>query len=104
MTPFTIGGDGISVSGWAANLKIITATAALNFDLTLALTQDLTMAVTGAALGDSVILGVPHGSVTASVQYTAWVSSADTVTVRARTSLVGENPASGTFRVTVIQH
>lgn len=93
----------IPTPGSATILKVLTGTAALDFDLTAITTQNLTMTVTGAALGDCVMLGVPNGSVTTTVIYSAWVSSANTVTVRAYTLAVGENPASGTFRATVIQ-
>lgn len=92
------------VGGGAAVTGILSATATLNFDLTALTVEDLTITVTGAADGDVVTLGVPNGSVTTSVQYTAWVSAADTVTVRARTSAAGENPASGTFRATIFKH
>lgn len=85
-------------------LKYLTATAALDFNLTAVTVQDLTITVTGAAVGDSVFIGVDNASVTASVQYTGWVSAVNTVTVRARTVAVGENPASGTFRAVVVQH
>lgn len=91
-------------SGGAGITKVLSATATLNFDLSAVTVEDLTITVTGAADGDVVTLGVPNGSVTTSVQYSAWVSAADTVTVRARTSAAGENPASGTFRATVIKH
>lgn len=92
------------INGGATVTKILSATATLNFDLTALTVEDLTITVTGAADGDVVSLGVPNGSVTTSVQYSAWVSAADTVTVRARTSATGENPASGVFRATVIKH
>ena len=92
------------INGGATVTKILSATATLNFDLTALTVEDLTITVTGAADGDVVSLGVPNGSVTTSVQYSAWVSAADTVTVRARTSATGENPASGTFRATVLKH
>jgi len=92
------------LNGGATVTGILSATASLNFDLTALTVEDKTMTVTGAAVGDIVTLGVPNGSVTTSVQYTAWVSAADTVTVRARTSATGEDPASGTFRATVIKH
>ena len=92
------------VNGGATVTKILSATATLNFDLTALTVEDLTITVTGAASGDVVAIGVPSGSVTTSVQYSAWVSAADTVTVRARTSATGENPASGVFRATVIKH
>jgi len=94
----------VVVNGGATVTGILSATASLNFDLTALTVEDKTMTVTGAAVGDVVTLGVPNGSVTTSVQYTAWVSAADTVTVRARTSATGEDPASGTFRATVIKH
>ena len=92
------------INGGATVTKILSATATLNFDLTALTVEDLTITVTGAADGDVVTIGVPNGSVTASVQYSAWVSAADTVTVRARTSAAGENPASGTFRATIFRH
>ena len=94
----------LTINGGATVTKILSATATLNFDLTALTVEDLTITVTGAADGDVVTLGVPNGSVTTSVQYSAWVSAADTVTVRARTSATGENPASGVFRATVIKH
>ena len=92
------------LNGGATVTGVLSATASLNFDLTAVTVEDKTMTITGAAVGDIVTLGVPNGSVTTSVQYTAWVSAADTVTVRARTSATGEDPASGTFRATVIKH
>lgn len=95
---FAIGSGGSAIS------KVLTATASLDFDLTALVVEDKTITVTGAAVGDVVILGVPHGGVTATAQFTGWVSAADTVTIRCRTSVVGENPADTTFRATVIQH
>jgi hypothetical protein len=97
-TGLTIGTNGTAIT------SVISATATLDFDLSAVVVQDATISVTGAALGDVVSLGVPAGSVTTTVQYTAWVGSADLVNVRARTSVVGENPTAGTFRATVIKH
>lgn len=91
-------------SSGATFTSILSGTATLDFDLTAVVTEDLTITVTGAADGDVVMLGVPNGSVTTTVQFTAWVSASNTVTVRARTAAVGENPPSGTFRATVIKH
>ena len=91
----------LTVGGGTAIQKVLSATATLDFDLTAVTVHDLTITVTGAALGDVVSVGVPHGSVTTTASYTAWVSAADTVTVRCKTAVVGENPASGTFRVMV---
>ncbi len=79
----------------------LSGSAALNFDLTSVDTEDLTIAVAGAVLGDKVALGVPNGSVTASTLFFAWVSAADVVTVRAMRIAGTPNPASGTFKVDV---
>lgn len=85
--------------------KTLVATATLNFDLTALNYQDLTITVTGAADGDVVAIGAPNGAVVADVTYFGWVSGANTVTVRC--SRVGgggaADPASGTFRATVIK-
>lgn len=96
--PVTVGSGGAAIS------KVLTGAATLDFDLTAAVVADLTLTVTGAAVGDIVVLGVPAGSVTTTAQFSAWVSSANTITVRCRTSAAGENPDSGTFRTTIIQH
>lgn len=82
---------------------IISATASLNFDLTAVVSQDLTIALTGAAVGDVVIPGIPAGSVTADTQFMMWVSAADVVTVRASRLAGTPDPASGTFRATIIK-
>lgn len=92
------------IGGGTAITKVLSAIATLDFDLTAVVVEDLTITVTGAASGDVVTLGVPNGSITTTVQFIGWVSAADTVTVRARTAVAGENPASGTFRATVIKH
>lgn len=92
------------LGGGGAVTAFLPATATLNFDLTLVTTEDLTLTVTGAVDGDDVVVGAPAAAVTATVRYSAWVSAANTVTIRASTSAVGEDPASGVFSVTVIQH
>lgn len=86
--------------------KTLTNTAALDFDLTSVNYEDLTITVTGAADGDAVSVGVPNASATANVIYTWWVSATNTVTVRASRIDVasGANPASGTFRASVIKY
>jgi hypothetical protein len=93
---------GLTVGGQQI-VKILRATATLNFDLTAVVSQDLTITVTGAADGDQVALGVPNGSLTADTAWFAWVSAANTVTVRAFRLAGTPNPASGTFEVTVYQ-
>jgi hypothetical protein len=81
----------------------LTGSATLDFPSTGALfAADLTITVTGASDGDVVSLGVPNASVNANTCYTAWVSAANTVTVRFNNYSSGTlNPASGTFKVFV---
>lgn len=86
--------------------KTLTATAALDFPNTLTLTSsDLTIALTGAASGDIVSLGVPAAAVNANSCYTAFVSAANVVTVRFNNySALAIDPASGTFRVSITKY
>jgi len=81
----------------------LTGSATLDFGSTNAqLSTDLTITVTGAADGDVVSLGVPNAAVNANTSYSAWVSAANTVTVRFNNYSSGTvNPASGTFKVFV---
>jgi hypothetical protein len=83
--------------------RALIASAALDFNLTAVATQDLTITVTGAVLGNPVALGVPNASLTADTLFWAWVSATDTVTVRATRIAGTPNPASGTFTVVVLQ-
>ncbi|NDC42689.1 MAG: hypothetical protein EBZ77_14275 [Chitinophagia bacterium] len=88
---------------WLTGNAGLTGSATLDFGSTAAQTSsDLTITVTGAADGDVVSLGVPNASVNANTDYTAWVSSANTVTVRFNNySSAAVDPASGTFKVFV---
>jgi len=82
----------------------LTATATLDFASTNNADYiDLTVTVTGANLNDVVSLGIPNGSVpAANSNFTAWVSAANTVTVRFNNnSGVAQDPASGSFKVFV---
>ena len=82
----------------------LTATSTLDFASTNnAAYTDLTVTVTGANLNDVVSLGIPNGSVpAANSNFTAWVSAANTVTVRFNNnSGVAQDPASGSFKVFV---
>lgn len=66
--------------------------------------EDLTITVTGATSGDVVSLGLPNGSVPADASFFAWVSAADTVTVRCFNIDGGTiDPASGLFKVKVFK-
>jgi len=81
----------------------LTGSATLDFGSTNAqLSTDLTITVTGASDGDVVSLGVPNAAVNANTSYSAWVSAANTVTIRFNNYSSGTvNPASGTFKVFV---
>lgn len=101
-------GEGILASNSSGTLswkQLISASATLDFPITATRTSsDLTIAVTGAVSGDMVALGVPNISTLANTCYTAWVSADDLVTVRFNNFDNAEkNPASGTFKVTVIK-
>jgi hypothetical protein len=99
--------ESLAVAGVTYTMaKTLTATAVLDFPNTVTLTSsDLTVAVIGAVSGDVVLLGVPTVSVNASSCYTAFVSAADTVTVRFNNySAAPVNPASGTFRVSIVKY
>ena len=86
--------------------KTLTATATLDFPITAGnASSNLTVTVTGAADGDVVFVGAPNASVAANSSYTAYVSAANTVTVKfANSSIVAIDPASGTFRVSVLKY
>ena len=81
----------------------LTGSATLNFPSTSTnISADLTITVTGAADGDVVSLGVPNAAVNANTSYSAWVSAANTVTVRFNNYSSGTvDPASASFKVFV---
>lgn len=87
--------------------KTLTNTATLDFGSTAAgAATDLTITVTGAVDGDPVSLGVPNASTLSDGAFSAWVSATNTVTVRfANNNLVTAlDPASGTFRASIIHY
>lgn len=94
----------LTINAGTPILKALSSTATLDFGNLAAIgCEDLTITVTGAALGDTTDIGVPNGSVpTTTAQFSGWVSATNTVTIR-YCDLVGGNPASGTFRATVWQ-
>ena len=97
---------GVTIGGGTNITKVLSATGVLDFASTAAgAVTDLTVTVTGAVVGDTVAIGIPNGSITATGSFTGWVSAANTVTIRfSHNHLVNaEDPASGTFRVTVTQ-
>lgn len=100
-----ISSAGLIIGSGTAIVKVLSATATLNFP-SHGVVADLTMTVTGAAVGDPVFIGAPDGTMTAlnsGVLY-GWVSAADTVTIRQTTSGAGSTDApSGTYRAVVFK-
>jgi hypothetical protein len=86
-------------------VRCLTGSATLDFPNTAAQTSsDLTISVIGAVLGDAVTVG-RSGTIPANATITAFVSAADTVTVRYNNySAVAQDPASATYNVTVIKN
>lgn len=78
------------------------ATAALDFaSINAAASADLTIALPGAAVGNSVALGLPAAPA-AGLVFNAFVSAADTVTVRATNITAAPvDAASATYRVSI---
>ena len=80
----------------------LSATAALTYAaIAAAGSADLTIAVPGAVVGDSVELGLPAAPA-AGIVFIGFVSAADTVTVRAMNiTAAAVTPAVATYRATV---
>lgn len=96
----------LRIGGGTVVTNILSATATLDFPSIAANSvADLTMTVTNAQVGDTVAIGVPNGSMLADLSFFGWVSAANTVTIRAtnNSSTTARDPASGTFRATVIR-
>ncbi|MDP4201011.1 MAG: hypothetical protein Q8922_15425 [Bacteroidota bacterium] len=86
--------------------SVISAAASLSFPTTAAQSSsDLTITLTGAANGQPIMLGVPLGAVLSNSSYSAWVSAANTVTVRFNNYSTASQtpPASQTFRVAMME-
>jgi len=86
-------------------VRPLSASATLDFPSTAAQSSsEMTITVTGASDGDVVSVGVPNASSNANSCFTARVSATDTVTVKFNNySSAAINPASGTFKVTVLK-
>lgn len=85
---------------------VLKATAALDFpSIAAAASATLTIALPGAAVGDAAsVSSAIAGGPTAGLLYTAWVSAAAVVTVRATNITVAAVDAvSGSFTVTAIK-
>jgi hypothetical protein len=108
MATTTFSGPVVSLNGFIAGSgatisKVLAASAALDFaSISTASQGNLTITVTGAAVGDEVILALPAAP-TAGLVFNAFVSAADTVTVRA-SNITGSSidAASATYGVVVL--
>jgi len=84
--------------------RVLTAAATLDFDsIAAAASEDQTLAVAGAAVGDTVALGLPAAPA-AGIVFTGFVSAVDTVTVRATNiTAAALDPASDDVTVMVFK-
>lgn len=99
----------IAIGGGTVITKHLSATASLDFGATAAKTcDDLTIAVNGAADGDTVSLGVPNALASAAkTTITGFVSATNTVTVRRcniNPDAAADDSAAATVRADVWQH
>lgn len=94
--------DGISIGGGGSITKILTGSATLDFgSIVTLLSADLTITVTGAAVGDPVMLALP-ASPTAGIIFNGYVSATNTVTIRGfNITALSVDPASATYKAIV---
>jgi len=97
----------LAINGGTAITKHLSATASLSPKAPGAVpgcSTDVSLTVTGAAVGNTVYIGLP-GSAVAGQVYAAWVDSSDTVKIRwCQFSGTAASPVSGTYRADVWQH
>lgn len=92
----------LTLGGGTPIVQILSATASLDFpSIAASVSSELTVAVVGAVVGDSVHT-VPNGAPETGLIWSAYVSAADTVTIRvANVTAAAINPAVRTWRATV---
>lgn len=94
----------VAIGAGTAITKHLSATGTLNFASQIGVgCENLTITVTGAAVGDTVDIGIPNGSVVTNGVFYGWVSATDTVSIKF-CAVVSGDPASGTFRADVWKH
>jgi hypothetical protein len=109
MSLTTFSGPVRSLNGFIASdgsntiTKVLSGSASLDFgSITAAAQADLTITVTGAAVGDEVIMALPAAPA-AGIVFNAFVSAANTVTIRASNiTALAVNPAAATYGAIVI--
>lgn len=103
----TSGGEGQTYigNGGTKIVGIYSNTATIDFgNISAGSYEDKTITVNGVVAGSAVILGLPTAP-TVGIEFKGFVSADNTVTIRA-TNFTGSpiNPASATYRATVIRH
>jgi hypothetical protein len=95
----TVFNGSVAIGGGTPIAKVLSAAATLDFPSTAAGTSsELSVTVTGAAVGDPVSLGLPAAP-DANTSYSGYVSGANTVKVRFNNYSAGAiDPASASFR------
>lgn len=97
-----ISGSTLVIGGGNQIKHVYKGSATIDFaNLAVASCEVTTMTVIGAVAGDPVFLGIPDASNVTNGQFTAWVSSAGTVSVKFCAVISGD-PASGTFLASVV--
>lgn len=107
LSGLTVAGAGSPIGAPTPAIKrILSKTESINFPSVNPDTfAQVNVTVTGAAIGDTVLLGLP-ASIPGAISFMAHVTAADTVTVRARNVAGGggaQDPALADYRITVIQ-
>ena len=94
---------GLRVTTGAPLLRLLSATGVLNFpSIAAGASGDLTITVTGAVVGDTVMVGLPAAP-TAGIVFSGFVSATDTATIRATNiTAAAVDPPSATYRATVM--
>lgn len=95
--------NGFIAGSGAAITKVLSATASLDFGSISAASQaNLTITVTGAAVGDEVVMALPAAPA-AGIVFNAFVSAANTVTIRASNITASPvDPGAATYGVIVV--
>lgn len=94
----------LTINSGTAIVKHLSATATLDFASQVGVgCENLTITVTGAAVGDTVAIGIPNGSIVTNGVFYGWVSATNTVSIKF-CAVVSGDPASGSFRADVWGH
>jgi hypothetical protein len=109
-TPLSVTGNttvagSLTVGGGTPIVKVLSVSVTISFPALAAQSNStVPITVTGAAVGDVVTLGMPSTGPANMTTYSAWVSAANTVSVRYQNfSSASTTATSGTFRISVMK-